>query len=491
VAGPVARQSAWALGSSAGTAVLQSATTALLARFLAPADFGTASIVAIVAGLASALALLGLGAALTQARETTREDAAAVLGVSLALAALLAVTLAGVVGPLLGRALDAPALPGLVALAALALPLSAFQGVAIALLQRRLAFDVLARLQLAAVVGNAVLSLALAAAGGGVLALVVGRLLADAVVLPFALRCADAPLRPRLDATRAARFVRFGVPVAGTQVLIAAGSQIDTAVLAATLGVAALGQYALAFTLVMLPAVRLASVVKAVAFAALSRSAPVGAAFERQACSLLRQVSATCCPLALGLAVVAGDLVPLVLGPGWSDVSQLVVCLTPAGVVAAFGSAMGAVLLARGRPKVELGFAVFRVVALGALVYAGGRRAGAVGAALGVSAYHLFGFPLLFVVLQRFAGLPPARVASALAPGLVASLGMVLVVAVAGALVPGAPGTVRLALQVCVGALSYAALLRLGFPTAWDELRATAREARARTAGSVAPAAAG
>ncbi len=491
MAGPVARQSAWALASSAGAAVLQSATTALLARFLMPADFGTASIVAIVTGLASALALLGLGAALTQARDATRDDAAAVLGVSLALAASLAITLGGVAGPLLGRALGAPALPRLVALAALALPLSAFQGVAIALLQRRLAFDVLARLQLGAVVGNAVLSLALAAAGGGVLALVVGRLLADALVLPFALRCADAPLRPRLDVARASRFVRFGVPVAGTQVLIAVGSQIDTAVLAATLGVAALGQYSLAFTLVMLPAVRLASVVKAVAFAALSRSAPVGAAFERQACSLLRQVSATCCPLVLGLAATAGDLVPLLLGPGWEEVSRLVVCLTPAGVVAAFGSAMGAVLLARGRPKVELGFAVFRAVALGALVYAGGRSAGALGAALGVSAYHLLGFPLLFVVLQRFAQLSPGRVAAALAPGLVASVVMAGLVAVAGALLPSAPAAVRLGLRVTVGAVAYAALLRFGFPGAWDELRDTAQKARARAAGPVAPAVAG
>jgi hypothetical protein len=124
-------------------------------------------------------------------------------------------------------------------------------------------------------------------------------------------------------------------------------------------------------------------------------------------------------------------------------------------------------------------------------VYAGGRSAGAVGAAIGVSAYHLLGFPLLFVVLQRFAQLAPGRVASALAPGLVASLVMAVLVVVAGAFLPPVPAAVRLVLRVAVGAVAYAALLRLGFPGAWDELRDTAQKARARTSGPVAPAAAG
>ncbi|HME69870.1 MAG TPA: oligosaccharide flippase family protein [Myxococcota bacterium] len=478
MSGRVARQSAWALASSAGTAILQSATTALVAHWLRPSDFGVAAIVGVIVGLASALALLGLGTALTQAAKVEPEDAQAVLGLSLALACLLAALLALGVAPALRGPLGVPRLPLLVGVASLALPLGAVQGVAFGLLQRRLAFDVIARLQIAGVVLNALFTLAIAVVGGGVLALVAARLLADACLLGPTLRRAGAPWRPRFDCDRAARFTRFGLPVAGAQLLVALGSQLDTAVLAAMLGAGALGHYTLAFTLVMLPALRLAAAVKGVAFAALSRSAGVEPAFTRSACSLLRQMSIACCPLVIGLASVADDLVPLLLGPGWEATSSLLVRLAPTGVVAALGSAMGAILLARGRPGVELRFAVLRIFALGVLVLAGARMDGASGVACGVSLYHVAAFPLFSYFLQRFGGISTANVAAAIAPGLFAALGMAALVIVAGRELAHLPIGMRLALRVALGATSYTALIRSFFPQAWEEALLTVREAR-------------
>jgi len=468
-------------------ALLQSATTALVAHWLRPSDFGVAAIVGVIVGLASALALLGLGTALTQAEHIEPEDTAAVLGVSLALAGALAALLTLGVAPALRGPLGVPGLPLLVGVASLALPLGAVQGVAFGLLQRRLAFDVIARVQLAAVVLNALFTLALAAMGGGVLSLIAARLIADACLLGPTLRRAGAPWRPRFDRARAARFTRFGLPVAGAQLLVALGSQVDTAVLGATLGAAALGHYTLAFTLVMLPASRVAAAVKGVAFAALSRSVGIEPAFTRGAYSLLRQMSLACCPLVVGLSCVADDLVPLLLGPGWEATSALVVRLAPTGVVAALGSAMGAILLALGRPGVELRFAMLRIVALGVLVFAGARWDGASGAAWGVSLYHLAAFPLFFFVLRRFGGLSNTRLAAAIAPGLVGALGMAAFVILAGSALPALPPWTRIALRVALGVTSYTVLIRGFFPQAWEEALFTVRAAReARRASGVA-----
>jgi O-antigen/teichoic acid export membrane protein len=478
VSGRVARQSAWALASSAGTAILQSATTALVAHWLHPSDFGVAAIVGVIVGLANALALLGLGTALTQAAKVEPEDAAAVLGLSLLLACAIAAILVLGVAPALRVPLSVPGLPLLVGVASLGLPLCAIQGVAFGLLQRRLAFDVIARIQLTAVVLNALFTLVIAVLGGGVLALIAARLLADACLLGPTLRRARAPWRPRLDRERAARFTRFGLPVAGAQMLVALGNQVDTVALGATLGAGALGHYTLAFTLVTLPASRVAAAVKGVAFAALSRNAGVEPAFTRSACSLLRQMSLACCPLVIGLASVADDLVPLLLGRRWEATSSLVVRLAPTGVVAALGSAMGAILLARGQPGVELRFAVLRIFVLGALVFAGARMDGASGTACAVSLYHVAAFPLCFWVLRRFAGLSSASVAAAIAPGLFAGLGMAALVILAGGELANLPGGMRLVVRVALGAVSYAALIRSFFPQAWEEAVFTIREAR-------------
>jgi O-antigen/teichoic acid export membrane protein len=254
------------------------------------------------------------------------------------------------------------------------------------------------------------------------------------------------------------------------------GSQVDTAVLGATLGAGALGHYTLAFTLVMLPASRLAAAVKGVAFAALSRSAELESAFTRSACSLLRQMSLACCPLVIGLASVADDLVPLLLGHGWEATSSLMVRLAPTGVVAALGSAMGAILLARGRPGVELRFALLRVAVLGPLVFAGARMDGDSGAACGVSLYHVAAFPLFFYVLQRFGGLSWARVATAIAPGLLSALGMAVVVRLAGSELVPLSREMRLAVRLVLGSASYLGMLRSFFPQAWEEALATVRQ---------------
>jgi hypothetical protein len=127
---------------------------------------------------------------------------------------------------------------------------------------------------------------------------------------------------------------------------------------------------------------------------------------------------------------------------------------------------------------VELRFALLRVLVLGALVFAGARMDGASGAASGVSVYHVAAFPLFFYVLRRFGGLSTARVAAAIAPGLVAALGMAVVVRLTGSELAQVPREMRLAVLFVLGAASYAGMIRSFFPQAWDEALATVCQVR-------------
>ena len=425
-----------------------------------------------LASLATGLSTLGLGAALTQARNVERQDAAAVLGLALIASLVLALALS-LGAPSLGRVFRADELGQLLPVYSLALPIAAPTGVAMALLRRELRFGALARLQLIGVLLNAAGSLSLAALGLGVWSLVWGRILAEAGVLVVAVRCARAPWLPLFAWSRARRFVRFGSQVAGSQVLIAAGNRIDTAILAGALGAASLGEYTLAVALVMAPAVRVASVVKGVAFSALSRLDPDAPQFERQCTSLLRHIAAVCAPLVAGLAYVAEDAVHLLLGEGWEQTPTILRCLAPAGFVGALGSAMGAIVLSRGHAHVELGFAALRILGMGALIALGVQLAAAPGAALGVTAYNLLGFPLFFLVLRRWGGLATPRVLGAIAPGTLAALWMGVPVLAVQAGLDGLHPSLRLAVSAALGALAYGAALRLLFPATFAEIRGT------------------
>ena len=487
----VARKSAFAVGASLAGSLLQLLTTALLARWLVPQELGAFALVAALATAASPVAMLGVAAALTRARRLDAADLSAALGLTLLSAGVVTGALAAGAAPLAGL-FAMPAVAALLPAYALHLLFAAPFQVATGVLQRELRFERLAALQVLSLGVHAAVAVGAAAGGAGAWALVAGRLAAEAVVLPLGLAAAGLRVRPRLAPRRAAPWLRFGAPLAASQVLIAAGGHVDTAILAAALGSAALGAYSLAFTLGMAATARLASVVKTVAFAALARSDEEDR-FAARALALLRRTAVVCTPVVVGLAVVGGDAVPLLLGPQWKAVPPLLLALAPAGVIGGLGAGMGAIVLARGHPRVEMGFAVMRIVGMSGAVALGVHRGGVLGAGLGVSAYHLAAFPLFFFVLARWGGLAPRAVARAIAPGLVASAAMGVAVASLGVALGGLAPALRLLLVVAAGCAVYPLLLYVLHPEAALDARDTAiavfRRARDGGAGAQSDAA--
>lgn len=472
MSGGVARKSAFAVGASLAGSLLQLLTTALLARWLVPEELGAFALVAALTAAASPAALLGVAAALTRAPRLDEGDRAAALGLTLLSAGVVVTALAAGAAPL--AALFAmPAVAALLPAYALHLLFVAPFQVATGVLQRELRFERLAALQVVSLGVHTAVAVGAAAGGAGAWALVLGRVVAEAVVLPLGLAAAGLRLRPRLAPRRAAPWLRFGAPLAASQVLIAAGGHVDTAILAAALGSAALGAYSLAFTLVMAATARLASVVKTVAFAALARSDDE-TRFAARALALLRRTAVVCTPVVVGLAAVGGDAVPLLLGPQWGAVPPLLLALAPAGVIGGLGAGMGAIVLARGHARVEMGFAVMRIVGMSGAVLVGVLRGGVLGAGVGVTAYHLAAFPLFFYVLARWGGLAPGAVARAIAPGLAASVAMGAGVAGLGIALGDLPVAVRLALRIAAGAAAYPLLLYVLHPASARDARDTA-----------------
>jgi O-antigen/teichoic acid export membrane protein len=446
---------------------------------LVPDAFGLAALVAMLTSVATVLTQLGVGSSIVHAERLEEGDAAALYGLSLVVGLGLMAALA-LLAPVLAFVWNQPTLAPLVAVQSLTLLFSAPTGIAFGLLQRRLRFSDVTKLQVLGACLYGATALCLAAWGAGVWALVLGRVLGDALLLVPALRRAGMSLRPNFDRRRIRRFLGFGGAVTGAQLLILAGSHLDTALVGGVVGPRGLGLYSLAFMIAMLPATRLASVVKRVAFAALSRDGRAGTGFETNACSLLLHLSAICLPLVAGIAYTSHDSVALFLGVGWGESARIVVLLAPAAAVSVLGSGMGAILLARGRPEVELHFAVMRLVGLGLGIGLGVHFFGVRGAAAAVSTYHLAALPLFFFVLHRWGGIRPSSVTRAISPGVVGSVLMALPVLLVDAMLSAAPPPSRLAVTSLVGAAFHAAFLRLVFPAAWRELRRSAEALRPR-----------
>ena len=192
--------------------------TLTVARLLEPYDYGIMSVGVVFICLADMLAEAGVGRALIQKAELTREDLAAAFTINLLLASLLYGLLFATAG-VAARYLERPALERMLPILGLMVLFSPFRAVAFALLDRDLRMERQAAIHVFFSAFQAAIVLSLAFLGYGYWSLVVGAVLGRAFeVLGLYLATGWTP---RLTWTpwRHGEILRFGMNVSFSGIL--------------------------------------------------------------------------------------------------------------------------------------------------------------------------------------------------------------------------------------------------------------------------------
>lgn len=399
----------------------------ILARLLAPDDFGLVAIASVAVDLLVALTNVGLQPALVQLQrpEHRHYDAAWTVGFlrGLAISAILFLG-ADLIASLYGE----PRATSVLQLIALRPLLSGLASPRMADLERELNFRALAMLITAATIVQTILAIALASTLG-VFAIVVGMLAGTAIFT--LLSYVAAPYRPRfrLDRPSTGPILRFGRWVLATSVVGIVGEAVLRAVISRQLGAAELGVYYLAARLAYLPAGVVGEVVGSVAF-------PVHVQLRRDATKAaialrnnLRSLMALLLPAYIVLVTLAPALTRDLLGPQWSESTTLISLLVVAAVFGLVADAVFPMLKGRGKPQRITMLLTIRTVVLLAVVWPLAHSYGVVGAAIATIAAELV--VQIFAVLDArrtlprpFAGVGVVVAVAALAGGLGAAVGL-------------------------------------------------------------------
>jgi PST family polysaccharide transporter/lipopolysaccharide exporter len=185
-------------------------------------------------------------------------------------------------------------------------------------------------------------------------------------------------------------------------------------------------------------------------------------------------------PLALGLAAVAPTVVAAVLDQRWSGVAPMLAILCAITLSRPIVWVVSTYLTAASRTKALMYLGAFKAFAVFAMILTLGRT-GPLWVCVGVAIAFASLAPAYLIVGRSLTGLPAALILRSVVPPLVASLLMAgTVVAFRTALVAGgfSPTLPRLALEIAVGALAYAAVAPLVARTATSELLTLLREMR-------------
>ena len=452
----VVRSGMWVSVSHGTNVVLEIVRQVILARLLPPEAFGLVSLCLVVTRGLELFTDMGMGPALVQRKDRVEEatDTAFTMRVARGVALMI---LTWPLAPLAASYYAEPRLRNMLLVLSVIFLISSFINIQTILFYRRLDFRRLTMLDLSVAIGGTITVVAIAFAYRSVWALVFGQLVS--AVLRMGLSYALLPGRVtfRYDGQLARELMAYGRYITGFTILQFISSELDNIVVGKVLGFQALGYYGIAFRLANLPATHIQRVAALVIFPAYSSLQDNLDKLRAAYLTVLRAVGGLAIPAAVGLGVLAPEVMRIVYGERWLPAAPALRLLAIYGLARSIVGLTGNLHNAVGKPHVSFYLTAGKFVLTAASIYHMTVWYGIEGTALAVSGPQvLMALGGLFAARSQV-GIDLWTTFRALARILLASAAMGGVLVLVRSLLPpvGVAGFLGL---VAIGILVYGAL---------------------------------
>jgi PST family polysaccharide transporter len=334
--------------SQMGRQGTQIVTAVILARVLAPSDFGLLNMALIVIGFAGVFKDLGTSSALIQKKELSERLCSSVFwlnvvfGLFVMMALILSTPLAGLYYQ------ETRVVPVLRALS-ISFFVASFGFVHQALLERSLSFSLLARSEILSIVAGAIVGISMALLNAGVWSLVFQTLmttLAFTILLWF-----SSSWRPRriFHWSDVKSVSHFSFNLAGFNIFNYFARNADYLLIGRYLGAQDLGVYTLAYRILLFPVQNISAVIGRVMYPVLSTLQNNDEEFKAIYLKIIRSIAFISFPLMTAAFALAEPLTLTVFGEQWQSAGLLIMILAPVGLVQSIGTTVGMIYQAKGR----------------------------------------------------------------------------------------------------------------------------------------------
>lgn len=419
----VVRSGFWVGVSSLGVGMLSFARSVVLARLLTPEIFGVMVICLAVLRGVQIFTETGFAAALIQRRGGI-DDAKDTAFTLMAFRGLILAILVAALAPTVADFYEQSSLSGLLKVISIALIFNGLCNINSIALQKELNFRPLFYIEQVKAVLDFVVSVGLAFWWRDVWALVVAQVIMALVGLILSYLLLPGHPRFRLNMPIAKELFRYGKFVSGLSILVFITTEIDNAVIGKVLGMELLGFYVVAYTLANLPATHLAKVVSRITFPAYSKVQDDRPRLRAAYLKTAQLVAALAIPAAVGLAVLAPEIIAVLYGEKWMMAATVVPVLSVFGVVRALAALNGYAMNAIGRPDIPFYMNVAKLAVIAVAIIPATYAYGLVGAALAVTVPMVIQYAAGVYVFTRVIGVSVGEMSTAIWPPLRGSLVM-------------------------------------------------------------------
>ena len=447
----------WRSGTQILAQVISWGSTLAVIRILDPADYGLFAMTQVVLVFLSFLNGYGLASSIVQSDELDPVRLRQAFGALLLLNGSLAI-LQFLLAPLAAEYYRQPIVADLLRMQAVIYLATPFIVLPEALMARNLEFKKTALVNLLSAVVGAIVALSCAWSGLGVWTLVYAAIAifwTQAIGLFLA---AKMYIWPSFNFGGAGDMFKFGGTVMLAHIFWTIQSQSDVFIASRWLTPYEVGLYAEAVFLTALLASKFIPPLNEVAFPAYSRIRSDLVALKRSFLKAVRLIMLVACPIYLGMAASAEELVHVVLGEKWLAMVPLISVLALVMPLVTLQILFAPLNNALGRPEIAA-----RVTMFGAAVMSLSFWIGVQFGLMGLAYAWVAGMPLLtaftFYLSKGHLQLGVGEMLRAISPSLFASCVMALLVHFAGEAIQSLPVIARLVTLLAIGAASYGAIL--------------------------------
>ncbi len=448
----LSRGSAWMIGMRWAIRGIGLVSTIILARLLAPEDFGVVAMAMVAVALLEVFTSSGTDLALLRAAEPTREhyDAAWTLEIiqSVVLAAVLLLA-----APLIGGHFEDERVTDVIRILSLRALIGGFQNIGVVNFRRELQFG--REFQFGVIKKLATFTATIVAAFllHNFWALVIGQVLGRLIEVVVSFRMSD--FRPRLSVARMGDIWGFSRWLIVSRFARLLNRQFDRWVVGSIGGAGAMGHYYVASDFGSSPSDEIVLPMSRAAFPVYSRLQGDPVALVGAFRGVLNSMTAISFVMGIGMAVVADDFVRVVLGDKWLAAVPLIPWLGLFGALYGVAHTLDIFLLATGRERLAALMTVGSAVVTIPALWLGGEAGDIEGIAAAKAATALAFVIALAIGATRRPPLTLRVLWGSVWPAIVATAVMAATVKTLQAYVPVPSPAVGLLRDVGAGAVAY------------------------------------
>ena len=447
---------AWSFSEKLLSMVVQMAVSIIVARQLAPTDFGVMAILTFFTSVALTIVDSGFSQTLIRKESPTDGEYRSVLGFNVAMSAILYLVLVALAYPL-ATFYDQPIISDIAPVLFLVLPINSLCVVQTVMFTREFRFKLLSKIVFLSSLISGVVAVVMALAGCGIWSLVAQRLLMMGIKAVAFWWIRRWRTEERFNMALLRSMAPFSLRLLATDLIAAIYNNVAQLFIGKIYSAHSLGFYSQAQKLKDLPVTSTVQAVQGVTYPALSKISDTNEKFTAGYLRIINLLSFVIFPIMLGFVAIAPEMFMLLLGEKWMPTVPYFEILALSGLFYPLAVVSYNIIKVRSDGRVIVRLEVVKRVIMTAML-AITIPLGIEAVAWGMTAMAAVEFIINLAAAMRYVDVGVASILRELLPQSIVASMMFAVLYLLNPYLSALSCGVHLLLDVAIGAISYLAL---------------------------------